>query len=100
MINNIINKLNTYKTKISKSYRNFKKQSSSVTKGVYGKGKVRIESEQLKMQLKKYYSQLGLYVARQYILKKHSDFSLDQKFIDINSKIKKVSIELKRLTNK
>ena len=100
MIDSIINKINAYKIKISNSYRNFQKSSSNATKNMYGKGKERIEIESLKIQLKKYYSQLGLYVARQYILKGHSDFSLDENFITLNNKIKKLSLRLKQLRNK
>ena len=100
MIDSIINKINSYKTKISKSYSSLRKNSSSATRDIYGKGKKRIEIEKLKIQLKKYYSQLGLYVARQYLLKGHSDFSFDEKFISINQKIKNDSSRLKELINK
>ena len=100
MIDNIINKISSYKLKISKSYRNLRNNSSSATKNIYGKGKQRIEIERLKIKLKKYYSQLGLYVARQYILKGHSDFSLDERFIILNKSIKENSLRLKKIANK
>ena len=100
MIDSIINKINVYKIKISDSYRKLQKSSSDATKDMYGRGRERIEIESLKIQLKKYYSQLGLYVARQYILKGHSDFSLDENFITLNNKIKKLSLRLKQLRNK
>ena len=59
-----------------------------------------LEIEKLKIELKKYYSQLGLYVARQYILKGRSDFSLDEKFVILNKNIKENSLRLKKIANK
>ena len=100
MIDSIINKINKYKIKISNSCRGVLKKSSYATQDIYGIGKDRIEIERLKIELRKYYSQLGLYVAKQYLIKGYSDFSVDEKFIFINNKIKKQSLRLKELTNK
>ena len=92
MIENIINKINRFKIKLSNSYKSVLKKSSYATQDIYGKSKQRIEIETLKIELRKYYSELGLYVAKQYLIRGYSDFSIDEKFIFINNKIKKQSL--------
>lgn len=100
MIDSIIRKINLYKDTISKRYESFRDESFNVSKNVYDLGQDRIEIEKTKLKLKKHYSQLGLYIARQYILKGYSDFSLDDKFISLNNRIKSDVLKLRRLRDK
>ena len=97
MIDEIIKKINLYKDKISRNYQNAYKDSSNISKNIYGQGKKRIEIEKLKISLKKQYYNLGLYIAKQYIVKGYSDFSLDEKFKNLNTEIKKTLINIKQL---
>ncbi len=99
MIENLIKKLNSYKLKISKKYDYIYKNSFNISKNVVGESKKRIEIESLKISLKKYYYYLGKYVAKQYISKGYSDFSLDNQFESLNREIKKVLIQYKELKN-
>ena len=100
MIDNLIRKINLYKNTISKKYSKFCKESFDVSKSVYDIGQERVEIEKIKLKLKKYYSELGFYVAKQYISKGYSDFSLDDRFISLNNKIKSHVLKLRKLQDK
>ena len=97
MIDEIIKKINLYKDKISKNYQNVYKDSSNLSRDIYGKGRKQIEIKRLKISLKKQYYSLGLYTAKQYITKGYSDFSLDEKFKNLNIEIKKTLANIKQL---
>ena len=71
-----------------------------VDKSIVGKSKKRIEIEALKISLKRYYYYLGKHVAKQYISKGYSDFSLDDKFKILNKEIKETLNQYKDLKNK
>ena len=100
MLENLIKKINSYKIKIAKNYRSVYKNSSYFSKKIVGKSKNRIEIESLKISLKKYYYYLGKYVAKQYISKGYSDFSLDSQFKVLNREIKKTLNQYKDLKDK
>ena len=100
MLENLIKKINSYKLKITKNYQSIYSNSSYFSKKIIGKSKDRIEIESLKISLKKYYYYLGKYVAKQYISKGYSDFSLDEHFKVSNKEIKKILNQYKDLKNK
>ena len=100
MLENLIKKLNLYKLKISEKYNHIYKNSFDLSRNIVGKSKKRIEIETLKISLKKYYYYLGKYVAKQYISKGYSDFSLDNQFKGLNEEIKKLLNEYKGLKDK
>ena len=100
MLENLIKKLNSYKFRISKKYHYFYENSSDLSRSIIGKSKKRIEIESLKISLKRYYYYLGKHVARQYISKGYSDFSLDDKFKILNKEIKGILNQYKDLKNK
>ena len=100
MLENLIKKLNSYKLRISKKYQYIYENSSDLSSSIIGKSKKRIEVESLKISLKRHYYYLGKHVARQYISKGYSDFSLDDKFKILNKEIKEVLSQYKDLKNK
>ena len=63
---------------------------------MFNSSKKRIESERIKIELKKIYFDLGLYVAKQYIKRGYSDFTLDENFINLNESIKQKIAEYKK----
>tara|TARA_B100000029_G_C17265142_1_gene847766 strand:+ start:259 stop:564 length:306 start_codon:yes stop_codon:yes gene_type:complete len=85
----LLKKLDYYKNTIRKKYDMIYKNSFDVTKEVFDKSKDRLEIEKIKLELKKNYYDLGKYIAKQNLLKKSSDFSLDPKFEELTEKIKK-----------
>ena len=100
MLEDLINKLNLYKLKVSKKYNSIYNNSSYISKNILGKSKKRIEIESLRISLKKKYYYLGKYVANQHISKGYSDFSLDAQFKSLNKEIKKILIQYKDLKSK
>ena len=100
MLDNLIKKLNSYKLRISKKYRYVYENSFVLSRSIVGKSKKRIEVEGLKISLKRYYYYLGKHVAKQYISKGYSDFSLDDKFKILNKEIKETLNQYKDLKNK
>ena len=97
MLEALIKKISLFKSKISNRYQSLYIDSFDMSKGMIGKGKERLEIEKLKISLKKYYYYLGKYVAKQYIAKGYSDFSLDKDFDILNKKIKKILIKYKNI---
>tara|TARA_B100001029_G_C14986519_1_gene409302 strand:+ start:247 stop:567 length:321 start_codon:yes stop_codon:yes gene_type:complete len=100
MLENLIKKLNSYKLRISKKYQYVYENSSDLSRLIVGKSKRRVEIEGLKISLKKHYYYLGKHVAKQYISKGYSDFSLDDKFKILNREIKEILNQYKDLKNK
>ena len=56
------------------------------------KGKVQIEIEKLKWELKQRYNDLGQYVADKKILKSATDFSHDQQFLELVNEINRIKL--------
>ena len=100
MLESLIKKINSYKRNLSDNYRYFYKKSFNFSKNIVGKSKKRIEVESLKISLQKHYYYLGKYVAKQYVSKGYSDFSLDSQFKGLNKEIKKTLIQYRDLKNK
>tara|TARA_Y100001960_G_C14387509_1_gene686940 strand:+ start:183 stop:500 length:318 start_codon:yes stop_codon:yes gene_type:complete len=100
MLEKLIKKLNSYRFKIVQKYNYLYKNYSYLSKNIIRKSKKRIEVESLKISLKKHYYYLGEYVAKQYISKGYSDFSLDNHFKALNKDIKKILNEYKDLKTK
>ena len=63
---------------------------------MFSNSKKRIELERIKIELKKKYFDLGLYIAKQYIKKGYSDFTLDENFINLNESIKQKIAEYRK----
>tara|TARA_Y100000768_G_scaffold52357_1_gene34426 strand:+ start:818 stop:1129 length:312 start_codon:yes stop_codon:yes gene_type:complete len=93
VIEKIVIKLNSYKKRYKKKFDSISNVSSEITHDLFDNSKKRIESEKIKIQLKKRYFDLGLYVAKQYIKHGYSDFTIDKKFIALNDSIKNKILE-------
>ena len=100
MLENLINKLNFYKLKVSEKYNSIYNNSFYMSRNFLGKSRKRIEIESLKISLKRHYYYLGKYVAAQHISKGYSDFSLDNQFKSLNKEIKKILNQYKDLKSK
>ncbi len=99
MIEQFIKKINSYKSQISKKSNSLYLNSFEATKDIVEQSKDRIEIEKIKISLKKYYYYLGKYVAKQYISKGYSDFSLDEQFKILNDKIKNILNDYNKIKN-
>ena len=56
------------------------------------RGKVQIEIEKLKWELKQKYNELGKYVAEKKISRSVTDFSHDQQFLELVNEVNKIKI--------
>jgi hypothetical protein len=67
---------------------------SAVSKGeeIGYKGKIQLEIEKLKWELKQKYNKLGLYVSEKKISKSITDFSHDNEFLEIVNEINKLKL--------
>ena len=67
---------------------------SAVSKGeeIGYKGKIQLEIEKLKWELKQKYNKLGLYVSEKKISKSITDFSHDNEFLAIVNEINKLKL--------
>ena len=88
MLEKLIKQFNYYRLKAYHQYGYFYKRSFKFSRSLFGNSKKHIEIQKLNISLKKYYYYLGKYVAKQYISKGYSDFSLDGRFKSVNKDIK------------
>tara|TARA_Y100000768_G_scaffold52358_1_gene34432 strand:- start:2372 stop:2683 length:312 start_codon:yes stop_codon:yes gene_type:complete len=93
VIEKIVTKLNNYKKRYKKKFDSLSSLSSEITHDLFDNSKKRIESEKIKIQLKKKYFDLGLYVAKQYLKHGYSDFTIDKNFMALNESIKNKILE-------
>tara|TARA_Y100000996_G_C22354509_1_gene574256 strand:+ start:132 stop:437 length:306 start_codon:yes stop_codon:yes gene_type:complete len=100
MLESLIKKFNSYKANLSKNYKYIYKNSFNFSKIIVGNSKKRIEFESLKISLKRHYYYLGKYIAKQYLSKGYTDFSLDGQFKSLNKEIKEILNQYKDLKNK
>ena len=89
MIESLFKKYDYYKQLISEKYDKLYLNSSDFTRIVFKKSKKKIDLKKAELVLKKSYYNLGKYVAQQYMLNKHSDFSLDKRFQELSDKVEK-----------
>ena len=61
------------------------------------KGKIQIEIEKLKWELKQKYNEIGRYVAEKKLSKSVTDFSHDQQFLELISEINKIKLYINEL---
>lgn len=100
MLDDTIKKIGRYKIRLVFYYDYFIDKSFNYSKYVSNLTNRNIESIQLRIKIKKYYIQLGSHVSKEFIFNSHSDFSLDEKFIRLNEKIRFIKMRLSNLNNK
>ena len=92
LFNNIIHNFQTYYGRFSKQGK--KSFQSILFQGekIGHKGKVQIQIEKLKWELKQKYNELGKYVAEKKISKSVTDFSHDSRFLEIVNEVNKIKL--------
>tara|TARA_Y100001970_G_C14179049_1_gene828752 strand:+ start:804 stop:1115 length:312 start_codon:yes stop_codon:yes gene_type:complete len=99
VLEKLILKINRYKERYSKQFKSIFDVSSKVTHDMFDSSKKQIELEKIKLELKKKYFDLGVYVARKNIKNGHSDFTLDEEFSKLNEDIKQKIQSYKNIKN-
>ena len=64
------------------------------------KGKVKLELEKAKLDLKKNYYKLGMHISKKFISENMKDFSYDDKFKELVDEIKNLQSYIRNLSNK
>ena len=92
MFDNLTHKIQSFSDRFSK---HVKKQFQSVLyqgEKISRKGKVQIEIEKLKWELKHKYNELGQHVAEKKLSKSVTDFSYDRQFLEIVNEVNKIKL--------
>ena len=100
MVDDAIKKIEQYKIRLVFYYDYFINKFFNYVNYIFTLTNKNIETFHLKIKIKKYYIKLGSHVSREFIFNSHSDFSLDEKFINLNEKIKIIKMRLNTLKNK
>ena len=101
---NYLESLFKKKIEIGEKLSIFSKKVKNSSKQLSAKGKIKFEVEKTKLELKKKYYQLGMYISDKFFKENKTDFVYDEKFSSLNkeiellnnyiSKIKKQKIKL------
>ena len=92
LFDNLSDKIQRLSSRVAKDGKKYIK--SAVSKGgeIGYKGKIKIEIEKLKWELKQKNYKLGIYVSEKKISKSITDFSHDNEFLDIVNEINKLKL--------
>lgn len=94
IFDNLSDKLQHLSNKVAKDGKKYLKTAVSKGEEIGHKGKIQIEIEKLKWELKQNYNKLGKYVSEKKITKSVTDFSHDNDFLNIVNEINKLKLFL------
>ena len=92
LFDNLSDKIQHLSSRVAKDGKKYIKSAVSKGEEIGYKGKIKIEIEKLKWELKQKYNKLGIYVSEKKISKSITDFSHDNEFLDIVNEINKLKL--------
>ena len=92
LFDNLSDKIQHLSSRVAKDGKKYIKSAVSKGEEIGYKGKIKIEIEKLKWELKQKYNKLGIYVSGKKISKSITDFSHDNEFLDIVNEINKLKL--------
>lgn len=92
IFDNLSDKIQHLSNKVAKDGKKYLKTAVSKGEEIGHKGKIQIEIEKLKWELKQNYNKLGKYVSEKKITKSVTDFSHDNDFLNIVNEINKLKL--------
>ncbi len=92
IFDNLSDKIQHLSSRVAKDGKKYLKTAVSKGEEIGHKGKIQIEIEKLKWELKQNYNELGKYVSEKKITKSVTDFSHDNNFLDIVNEINKLKL--------
>ena len=92
LFDNLSDKIQHLSNRVAKDGKKYIKSAVSKGEKIGYKGKIQIEIEKLKWELKQKYNKLGIYVSEKKISKSITDFSYDNEFLDIVNEINKLKL--------
>jgi len=92
LFDNLSDKIQRLSRRVAKDGKKYIKFAISKGGEIGYKGKIQIEIEKLKWELKQKYNKLGIYVSEKKISKSITDFSHDNEFLYIINEINKLKL--------
>ena len=92
LLNNLSGKIQQLSARMAKDSRKYIKSAVSKGERIGYKGKIQIEIEKLKWELKQKYNKLGIHVSNKKIAKSVTDFSHDNDFLQLINEINKLKL--------
>ena len=92
LFDNLSDKIQHLSSRVAKDGKKYIKSAISKGEEIGYKGKIKIEIEKLKWELKQKYNKLGIYVSDKKISKSITDFSHDNEFLYIVNEINKLKL--------
>ena len=92
LFDNLSDKIQHLSSRVTKDGKKYIKSAVSKGEEIGYKGKIQIEIEKLKWELKQKYNKLGIYVSEKKFSKSITDFSHDNEFLYIVNEINKLKL--------
>tara|TARA_B100001123_G_C14434983_1_gene680244 strand:+ start:168 stop:503 length:336 start_codon:yes stop_codon:yes gene_type:complete len=92
IIENLSGKIQDISNRVAKDGKKYIQSAVSKGEEISHKGKIQLEIEKLKWELKQNYNKLGKYVAKMKISKSVTDFSHDSSFLQMVNDINKLQL--------
>ena len=92
LFDNLSDKIQHLSSRVTKDGKKYIKSAVSKGEEIGYKGKIQIEIEKLKWELKQKYNKLGIYVSEKKNSKSITDFSHDNKFLYIVNEINNLKL--------
>ena len=97
IFDNLSDKIQNISNRVAKDGKKYFQSAFSKGEEIGYKGKIKLEIEKLKWELKQKYTTLGKYVSDNKISKSVTDFSHDSNFIELANDVYKLKLYIKKL---
>ena len=97
IFDNLSGKISNISSRVAKDGKKYIQSAFSKGEEIGHKGKIKLEIEKLKWELKKKYTTLGKYVSDNKISKSVTDFSHDSNFLELANDVYKLKLYIKEL---
>ena len=92
LLENLSRRIQGFSNRLEKNGKKYFQSVLSQGEKIGHRGKVQIEIEKLKWELKQKYNELGKHVAEKKISRSVTDFSHDQQFLELVNEVNKIQI--------
>ena len=92
LLENLSRRIQGFSNRLEKNGKKYFQSVLSQGGKIGHKGKVQIEIEKLKWELKQRYNELGKYVAEKKISRSVTDFSHDQQFLELVNEVNRIKL--------
>ena len=97
ILDNLSDKIQNISNRVAKDGKKYIQSAFSKGEEIGYKGKIKLEIEKLKWELKQKYTTLGKYVSDNKISKSTTDFSHDSNFLSFSSDVFKLKLYIEEL---